>query len=107
MCFHIDDSDKAFEEESRRHNQDALSTSNGLALDLRAGTQSSIANGWGCARQEREKAVHRRWRRGGNGKKTYAHMHPLLISKREKLFEVWMFGRSLAVEALLSLELQE
>lgn len=61
--------DKAFEDQSRRRNQDALSTSNGLALDLRAGTQSSIANGWGCARQKREKAVHRRWRRGGKGKK--------------------------------------
>lgn len=100
--------DKAFEDESRRRNQDALSTSNGLALDLRAGTQSSIANGWGCARQKREKAVHRRWRRGGKGKKkTHAHMHPLLISKREKLFEVWMFGRSLAVEVSLSYQLQE
>lgn len=38
MCSCIDDADRTFEEESCRHNQDALSASNGLALDLRAGT---------------------------------------------------------------------
>lgn len=38
MCSWIDDGDRTFEEESRRRNQDALSASNGLALDLRAGT---------------------------------------------------------------------
>lgn len=34
MCRRgIDDADRTFEEESRRHNQRALSASNGLALD--------------------------------------------------------------------------
>lgn len=45
--------------------------------------QSSIANGCGCTRQNREKAVHRRWCRGG--RKT--HSYPLLISKRKKLLK--------------------
>lgn len=62
MCSCIDDADRTFEEESRRHNQHALSASNGLALDLRAPTlQSSIATGWrdkgdGLEDREREKA---------------------------------------------------
>lgn len=50
MCFGIDDGDKAFEEESCRRNQDALSTSNGLAVDLPAGTSEFnckwLGGGW-------------------------------------------------------------
>lgn len=33
-CPGIDDAGRTFEEESRRHNQRALSASNGLALDV-------------------------------------------------------------------------
>lgn len=75
MCFCIDDGDKAFEEERCRRNQDALSTSNGLAVDLRAGTSE-----FNCKRL------------GGGGKSFFieggaqeekTHLHPLLISNRK------------------------
>lgn len=57
MCSWIDDVDGTFEEESRRRNQDALSASNGLALDLRAGTSE-----FNC-----ERVGGRKGRVGGEG----------------------------------------
>ena len=63
MCSWIDDGDRTFEEESRRRNQDALSASNGLALDLRASTsqfnceRGGVMKGVGCKRGERRKGI--------------------------------------------------
>lgn len=45
MCSWIDDFDGTFEEEGCHYNQDALSASNGLALDLRAGTSEFNCSG--------------------------------------------------------------
>lgn len=79
MCSWADDGDRTFEEESRRRNQNALSASNGLALDLRAGTSEFNWEGV---------EGYRGWvgrQRKGNAWRLVEfenRMHPLLISKR-------------------------
>ncbi|KAJ4944971.1 hypothetical protein JOQ06_013510, partial [Pogonophryne albipinna] len=50
-----DDGDRTFEEESRRRNQDALSASNGLALDLRAFTSQFNCERGGVMKGQEEK----------------------------------------------------
>lgn len=51
-----------FEEESHHHNHDALSASNGLALDLLASTSEFKCKGvGGVGRQKKEKAFQGRW----------------------------------------------
>lgn len=63
MCFWIDAGDETFEEESCRCNHDALSASNGLALDLRGATpefscgEKKKRRGAG---EDREKEMHLR-----------------------------------------------
>lgn len=84
MCSWTDDGDRTFEEESRRRNQDALSASNGLALDLRAATSEFNCEGGGGMKgvgwkTEKGKSISGKVALGGFKNR----MHPLLISKRK------------------------
>lgn len=78
-----------FEEESHRRNQDALSASNGLALDLRAGTSEfNCERGGGMKgvgwKTQKGKCISEKVALGGFENR----MHPLLIRKRENCLKL-------------------